>query len=100
MNPYQTCTRHPGYVAVWQSIHTDCPACAEDAESLARRAGNVEDVVRAIEMKADDRLAEMREQRDEARRFIERTGYRRCDSPACNCGSWHRRADAIERGEP
>lgn len=21
--------------------------------------------------------------------FIERRGYRRCDIPACNCGSWH-----------
>lgn len=21
--------------------------------------------------------------------FLEREGYRRCDAPACNCGSWH-----------
>jgi hypothetical protein len=25
----------------------------------------------------------------EARSFIDRAGYRRCDSAACNCGSWH-----------
>lgn len=22
--------------------------------------------------------------------FLEREGYRRCDIPACNCGSWHK----------
>lgn len=26
---------------------------------------------------------------DRAHRFIESEGYRRCDIPACNCGSWH-----------
>lgn len=22
--------------------------------------------------------------------LLEREGYRRCDAPACNCGSWHK----------
>lgn len=26
---------------------------------------------------------------DDASLFLERHGYRRCDIPACNCGSWH-----------
>lgn len=37
-----------------------------------------------------------------AERFLEREGYRRCDRPACNCGSWHREAEPIpakQRGE-
>ena len=25
----------------------------------------------------------------QAEEFIAREGYRRCDIPACNCGSWH-----------
>lgn len=29
------------------------------------------------------------EERDEALDFIRRSGHRRCDSPACNCNSWH-----------
>ena len=35
-------------------------------------------------------LADVRHTLDtDALRFIEREGYRRCDIPACNCGSWH-----------
>ena len=28
---------------------------------------------------------------DTLRDFLRREGYRRCDIPACNCGSWHGR---------
>ena len=28
---------------------------------------------------------------DARRRRMSRDGYRECDMPACNCGSWHRR---------
>lgn len=28
------------------------------------------------------------------RAFLEREGYRRCDAPACNCGSWHQQKEA------
>lgn len=31
----------------------------------------------------------LRRERDDAVRFIRDAGYRPCDSPACNCGSWH-----------
>lgn len=31
----------------------------------------------------------MRAERDDAEDFLWRHGYRRCDIPACNCGSWH-----------
>lgn len=34
----------------------------------------------------------------EARRDrMSRDGYTPCSMPACNCGSWHRRDDEIER---
>ncbi len=36
-----------------------------------------------------DRLAERAERGERALSFIEVQGYRRCDIPACNCGSWH-----------
>ena len=26
---------------------------------------------------------------EKAEAFLEREGYRSCDTPACNCGSWH-----------
>lgn len=34
----------------------------------------------------NERLREEVFKRDE---FLERNGFRRCDIPACNCGSWH-----------
>ena len=30
--------------------------------------------------------------------FIEREGYRKCDIPACNCGSWHKVEKDIRLG--
>jgi hypothetical protein len=38
---------------------------------------------------ARQEIAALTRERDEARDFILRAGYRRCDVPACNCGSWH-----------
>lgn len=38
-------------------------------------------------LKAALRKAEA--ERDEAVHYIARNGHRRCDIPACNCGSWH-----------
>lgn len=35
------------------------------------------------------RVEEAERERDDARWFIAAEGYRRCDVPACNCGSWH-----------
>jgi hypothetical protein len=39
---------------------------------------------------------------EKALAFLEREGYRRCDIPACNCGSWHKHEAAEEprREEP
>lgn len=34
-------------------------------------------------------LQEFRARAQKADGFLEREGYRRCDIPACNCGSWH-----------
>lgn len=31
----------------------------------------------------------LRHRLDKAEEFIGFRGYRRCDMPACNCGSWH-----------
>jgi hypothetical protein len=36
-----------------------------------------------------DALVALTKERDEAHAFINREGYRHCDVPACNCGSWH-----------
>jgi hypothetical protein len=38
---------------------------------------------------ASKEAAELQDERDKAVDFIARMGYRRCDAPACNCGSWH-----------
>ena len=38
---------------------------------------------------AEAEIEQLRAERDELTGFIERRGYRRCDIPACNCGSFH-----------
>lgn len=35
------------------------------------------------------RMLELEAENDKALDFISSRGYRRCDIPACNCGSWH-----------
>lgn len=49
-------------------------------------------------------LAEAERERDESRAekyelllVLERHGFRRCDIPACNCGSWHQVGGFAER---
>jgi hypothetical protein len=39
----------------------------------------------AVERERDEQTLQLNRALD----FIERQGYRRCDCPACNCGSWH-----------
>lgn len=47
------------------------------------------------------RIAELERERDEVitdfRALLERNGFRRCDIPACNCGSWHQVGGFAER---
>ena len=40
-------------------------------------------------MTTTDKVAALRDALERAESFIAREGYRRCDVPACNCGSWH-----------
>jgi hypothetical protein len=39
--------------------------------------------------RCESQLAEAVQAREKAEGFIADEGYRRCDIPACNCGSWH-----------
>lgn len=34
---------------------------------------------------------------DKAKWVLESSGFRRCDAPACNCGSWHQVGGYAER---
>jgi len=44
----------------------------------------------AIEADRRADLTDGWERATKAERFLDREGYRMCDTPACNCGSWHR----------
>ena len=75
----------------------DCSECAliaalDIADALDRELAETKESYARCFKAFEERRAE----RDEARRelaelrfFIERRGYRRCDIPACNCGSFH-----------
>lgn len=41
-------------------------------------------------------LRMLQAQASRADQFLTREGFRRCDAPACNCGSWHRTDDSWE----
>jgi hypothetical protein len=41
-----------------------------------------------------DKVLRIRDEHDRALNFLEGRGYRRCDTPACNCGSWHKQEEA------
>ena len=43
-------------------------------------------------------LLECRDEERSARRMLQSLNYRRCDIPACNCGSWHLLTPAPEAG--
>jgi hypothetical protein len=40
-----------------------------------------------------DKILRIRDEHERALNFLEWKGYRRCDTPACNCGSWHKQED-------
>jgi hypothetical protein len=41
-----------------------------------------------------DKVLRIRDEHERAVNFLEGRGYRRCDVPACNCGSWHKQEEA------
>lgn len=49
---------------------------------------NVREEARTLRTFANEALKRLQAATD----VLERDGYRRCDTPACNCGSWHRHA--------
>lgn len=67
---------HSIYCGVWEASKNapcTCDLDAARAELAALRSG------------FDEAVAGARKRAD----FMDRRGYRRCDIPACNCGSWH-----------
>ena len=43
-----------------------------------------------IERLQRDLAVGVRQRQNDAEDFLRREGYRACDIPACNCGSWHK----------
>lgn len=68
-------------------------ALTEDVrtQALWRESYARGDQQRIIEL--ETQLAEAERQRRLRDAFLEREGYRYCDIPACNCGSWHQHTD-------
>jgi hypothetical protein len=42
-------------------------------------------------------IYELRQRLDKAEWVLQSSGFRRCDIPACNCGSWHQVGGYAER---
>ena len=43
-----------------------------------------------IKQLQQDLVIGIRQRQNKAEDFLTREGYRACDIPACNCGSWHK----------
>lgn len=65
-----------------QSIAQEIEGLNAEIAELTRDRITVSEAVR--------QLNEAVRERHRAEVFLERAGYRQCDIPACNCGSWHR----------
>jgi len=73
--------------------HTKLRAAAEaaiEAEKVTP-AGNTyfHEKYRFIEAADPTTILALLDELRDAKQFIESKGYRRCDIPSCNCGSWH-----------
>lgn len=55
------------------------------------------DVTESKIQRLESELSAVTRERDEARDRLQRSGFVRCDIPACNCGSWHQRYGLPER---
>jgi len=84
-----------------------CHRAVEDRNALFQRVTELESANMRLRESWREDVAEARAERDAEQqradgmaRFLEHAGYRRCDIPACNCGSYHgghasRRLDEI-----
>ena len=66
----------------------------EDAETYEFMWRRERDARMTLEMKVEkleaDLVIGIRQRQNKAEDFLMREGYRACDMPACNCGSWHK----------
>lgn len=70
----RTCRQSTDDTSLW------CIGCV--ARAMLEEADNP-----PVHLMRDD---EWRSRTQSAFRFLEEQGYRYCDTPACNCGSWHK----------
>lgn len=80
--PMMMCSFH----SVLSSLQRHSGTCADvERDNLRRRAEKAERQL----AEATQARTEAEQKRDDALAFMERRGYRRCDTPACNCPFWH-----------
>lgn len=68
-------------------------ACEALLRKVQLALGTIESDAPTAEAALMDRIEYFKAFRRESSKqaaFLERQGYRRCDIPACNCGSWHK----------
>ncbi len=87
-----------------EKLHTVLPDDYRYGHIYGYTADQMREYARVVKHAAYERAAQVREapakveaERDELRDVLLRNGFVPCDSPACNCGSWHHRYGLPER---
>lgn len=75
---------------------THSSICEHAADEIERLRAELADAIKAIDRLHDERRELMTECK-ELTDVLLRNGFRRCDIPACNCGSWHHVGGFAER---
>lgn len=75
---------------------THSSICEHAADEIERLRTELADAIKAIDRLHDERR-ELMTERKELTDVLLRNGFRRCDIPACNCGSWHHVGGFAER---
>jgi hypothetical protein len=72
----------------------------ERLSAAEARASHWEEIARSQKVYGDTEKEKWWMRALKAEDFIRHLGFRRCDIPACNCGSWHKWevSDAKEEG--
>ncbi len=61
----------------------------EKFKNKYNRSPNVFEISRFIIKECEAEKKELLQKNRDLEAVLERNGFRRCDIPACNCGSWH-----------
>lgn len=91
-NPNERCTAHISAGDAYRTEREMHNAWRKRAEAAEATLAEVRQQLERSREGQHLSIATAREQYDlrmKAEAFLEREGYRQCDIPACNCGSWH-----------